>query len=537
MAKKISKTLADAREHGPRLYASVSHTHNDYPPVLADLTARDALAVADRYEGLIVYVLSNQTTYQLRGGVTNSDWITLVTVTGVASHTVLGDIGVNSHVAIDTHIADTTLHYTQASISITESQISDLQAYSLTSHDHAGVYLPIGGTALIANALASATSTIDVASAAQPLIGQVLTATSHLGATWQFPPGGGAGTPGDIVQTGAPLDTYVGYFTADKNLSGDAGMTWITAAACFQISGSNPRIKIEDNDSTGISMTNSLEFHDSTTLVGEVGYITGAAGDISIKNTVGDIQFDTDGSANVIISGDGNIDIGGYIDGYAGTPQDGDFLTWVTSSTRAEFVTPTVISATGTPVDNQIAVFDSVNTLEGDPNFLWDQVTFTALDLVYDGSTDRLTLGGGDLATPGFYIDGSATATPFINLQQGGTTRGVFRFSDAADRVEVSSTADEIAIRPGNVDMLVVTSALTTLSSPLTVTGYIEAGTEILMTEMADHVFTPVAGRGIIWTRDDVNGNKLIYSDDEDVDWVLNTDAGGLTEILLLMGG
>ncbi len=31
----------------------------------------------------------------------------------------------------DTHVADSTLHYTQASISITESQISDLQSYAL----------------------------------------------------------------------------------------------------------------------------------------------------------------------------------------------------------------------------------------------------------------------------------------------------------------------------------------------------------------------------------------------------------------------
>ena len=536
MAKKISKILASQRDYVLRPFALINHTHDpDYPPAFADIAARDALTGDQRYEGVIAYVQSDQTTYQLRGGISNSDWITLVTVTGVASHTILADIGVNSHAAIDTHIADTTLHYTQASISITESQISDLQGYSLTSHDHTGVYLPIGGTALIADALSSATSTIDVSAAAQPLVGQVLTATSHLAATWQTPQGG-AGS-GDIVQTGAPLNTYVAYFTADKNLSGDAGMTWLTAAACFQISGTNPVIKIEDSNSTGVTMLNKIEFHDSTTLIGEVGYVTGFAGEMSIKNTVGGIQLDTDGSANVVITGDGNIAIGGYIDGYAGTPQDGDFLTWVTANTRAEFVTPTVVSATGTPVDNQIAVFDSANTLDGDPNFLWDQVTFTALDLVYVGTTDRLTLGGGDLVTPGFNIDGSATATPFINLQQAGTTRGVFRFSDSADRVEISSTADEIAIRPGNVDMLVVTSALTTLSSPLTVTGYIEAGTEILMTEMADHVFTPVAGRGIIWTRDDVNGNKLIYSDDEDVDWVLNTDAGGLTEILLLMGG
>lgn len=536
MGKKLSSILSAKRLGLPSPFAAVDHTHNDYPIVLADITARDAVTADRRYEGLIVYVLSDQTTYQLRGGVNNSDWIVLVTVTGVASHTELGDIGTNTHVQIDTHIADATLHFTQAAISITESQISNLQAYSLPGHDHDADYLGITDPSISTLALESLTQTINVSLAAEPLVGQVLMATSCDTATWQFV--AGSGGTGDIVQTGSPADTFVAYFTADKNLSGDSGMTWITAAARFNIIGTDPRIRLQDSNSVGISMENLIEFYDNVPgLIGEVGYIAGSAGDLSIKNTVGDIQLDTDGSANVIISGDGNIDIGGYIDGYADSPSDGDFLTWVTANSRAEFVTPTVVSATGTPVDNQIAVFDSVNTLDGDPNFLWDQSTFTALDLVYTGSNDRLLIGGGDQSTPGISIDGSATASAFINLQQVGVTRASFRFDDADDRLEISATPDEIALRPGNVEMLVLTSALSTFSSPLTVSGYIEAGTEILMTEMADHVFTPIAGRGIVWLRDDANGNKLIFSDDEDVDWVLNIESPGLSQNFLLMGG
>ena len=48
---------------------------------------------------------------------------------GVTDHTLLTSIGTNSHAVIDTHIADTSIHYSQASISITESQISDLGSY------------------------------------------------------------------------------------------------------------------------------------------------------------------------------------------------------------------------------------------------------------------------------------------------------------------------------------------------------------------------------------------------------------------------
>jgi hypothetical protein len=52
---------------------------------------------------------------------------------GTTDHTALTNIGTNTHAQIDTHIADTTIHYTMGSISITESQISDLGTYITTS--------------------------------------------------------------------------------------------------------------------------------------------------------------------------------------------------------------------------------------------------------------------------------------------------------------------------------------------------------------------------------------------------------------------
>jgi len=58
-------------------------------------------------------------------------WIPTTPSSGVTDHTLLTNIGTNTHAQIDTHISDATIHFTQASISITESQISDLQAYLL----------------------------------------------------------------------------------------------------------------------------------------------------------------------------------------------------------------------------------------------------------------------------------------------------------------------------------------------------------------------------------------------------------------------
>lgn len=47
----------------------------DARTVQADLTARDAIPVNRRYDGLFVYLTSTNQTWQLQGGITNSDWV------------------------------------------------------------------------------------------------------------------------------------------------------------------------------------------------------------------------------------------------------------------------------------------------------------------------------------------------------------------------------------------------------------------------------------------------------------------------------
>lgn len=43
--------------------------------IQADVTARDAIVSGIRYDGMLVYVVADQTMYQLQGGITNGDWV------------------------------------------------------------------------------------------------------------------------------------------------------------------------------------------------------------------------------------------------------------------------------------------------------------------------------------------------------------------------------------------------------------------------------------------------------------------------------
>lgn len=43
--------------------------------IKADATARDAIVSGIRYDGMLVYVVADQTMYQLQGGITNGDWV------------------------------------------------------------------------------------------------------------------------------------------------------------------------------------------------------------------------------------------------------------------------------------------------------------------------------------------------------------------------------------------------------------------------------------------------------------------------------
>lgn len=78
-----------------------SFTRNSNLPIddsfsKADNTARDAIASGVRFEGLMVYVTSTQKLWQLKGGITNSDWKEVGTSADGRSGEVALSSGVNT---------------------------------------------------------------------------------------------------------------------------------------------------------------------------------------------------------------------------------------------------------------------------------------------------------------------------------------------------------------------------------------------------------------------------------------------------------
>jgi hypothetical protein len=61
---------------------------------VADVTERDSITDARRKEGMLVYVIADDTIYQLRGGITNSDW--RIFMSGPGGRTIFGTVPCNT---------------------------------------------------------------------------------------------------------------------------------------------------------------------------------------------------------------------------------------------------------------------------------------------------------------------------------------------------------------------------------------------------------------------------------------------------------
>ena len=116
--------IADGTIHFTQAAISITESQiSDLQSYLLNITAESIKDLSD------VFTTMTPVDGQVLTFDTTNGWQSENPVTGVTDHTLLSNIGTNTHAQIDTHIADGTIHFTQAAISITESQISDLGAY------------------------------------------------------------------------------------------------------------------------------------------------------------------------------------------------------------------------------------------------------------------------------------------------------------------------------------------------------------------------------------------------------------------------
>jgi len=314
---------------------------------------------------------------------------------GVTDHTLLTNIGVNTHAQLDTHLADATLHFTEASIDHTAIS-------NIGTNTHAQIDTHIADATLhFTEASIDHLNILNIGTNSHAAI------DAHIAIA--------------VTKVGTPVDNQIGVWTGDGTLEGDADFLWdgsggantalrVTAPVGLtsgylvdiyadQATKTQAAVRIIQNDNLATADALLLQQNStsSSAVALEVSHLaTSSASYVARIRTAGvhagsllRLHHDNPSSA-----GDGlTIKVDGS--GVAINVELGDIVT-VDNVEAAQFIGDGSlltglpgggdVTKVGTPVNNQIGVWTGDGTLEGEADLTYDGTTFSiAADLGITG--------------------------------------------------------------------------------------------------------------------------------------------------------
>ena len=373
---------------------------------------------------------------------------------------------------------------------------------------------------------------------------------------------------GDVFKVGTPVDNQIGVWTGDGTIEGDPSLTWdgseLNVSGDLRITETVPSVIWNETNApvdnkiwlwgADVGQFYLQLFNDAESAAAKVFTIDRTLNVADLFTFFGDARFEEDvavvgdliqterAAAAASVAGLGQFWVRDDV------PNDAMF----TNDIGTDFI---LAKTVGVPVDNQIGVWTGNGTIEGDANFLWDDSA---------GATDALQITAPVGLAGGFLVDidsNQSTKTQAVTriiqnhfsasadallIQQNSNNSGAVIFE--ATHTATSSAAWAARIRTAGVHSGAVLrlhhdnpastghgltikvdgpgDAINIELGDIVTTAGMQLDTDLVFTEQADHTFTPVATRGILWVRDDAP-NNLIYTDDAGTDFVLNGVGGG----------
>ncbi len=335
-------------------------------------------------------------------------------------------------------------------------------------------------------------------------------------AVWVETSPSGAGS-GDVTVTGTPADSQIAVWVSATSIEGDADFLWdqTTITIYRAVTDSPPVFLLGSVAAEQLKIT--PVYDGGGTTLDRVDFITSAASATADK---GLFRFSVDDVAVLDID-DGGLTVaasGGLYFGAINILSDSsgtttlnnvDALDATTIATFDAALTFGNVSNTGTPVDNQLAIWTAATVIEGDADLTWDAKTFSILRNVTDSGPD-VTLGATgseSLVVKAVYASGTSSleSMDFTTFTASATAhRGKFRFFvDEAQVVEIDDDGIDIkasgTLSFNSVNILVDSGGTTTLSN----IDAIDATTETTLEAALDFVDvsgTPVDSQIGIWT-------------------------------------